>query len=119
MLEEVVDRFFLLYVIVHGALEVETHPRLNTAPTSAEGEVGTEYEVEHQGSGEDAVAAEEVHLDLHAVVLAHPSEDVEVVPTFLGITTRRIVIDAHLVEDVAVEFGLFVRLKDSVDDAEL
>ena len=117
-MEEVVDGFFLFHVIVHGTLEVEAHPSLNAAPTSAKGEVGTEYEVEHQGSSEDAVAAEEVHLDLHAVVLTHPSEDVEVVPTLLGIATRGIVVDAHLVEDVAVEFGLFVRLKNGVDNAE-
>ena len=117
-MEKVVDRFFLFHVIVHGALEVEAHPGLNAAPFSAKGEVGTEYEVEHQGSGEDAVATEEVHLDLHAVILAHPTEDVEVVPSFLGITTRGIVIDAHLVEDVAIEFGLFLRLKNGVDNAK-
>src|SRR4029453_10600268 len=62
----------------HRALEVERQPLLDPAHPGARGEVEEEREVEHDGGGEDGVAAEEVHLDLHRV--AHPAEDVDCLP---------------------------------------
>src|SRR5207247_378594 len=60
--------------------------------------------------GEDGIAAQEVDLDLHRI--AEPSEDVDVVPSFLVVAAGRIVVDPHLVEHVAVQLGILVRLED-------
>ena len=95
LLEEVVDGHFVLSVVVHRALEEEAEEALDTVASGASSEVAQENEVKAQGSSEDRVAAEEVDFDLHWV--AHPSEDVDVVPSLLVVVTRRIVVDAYLV----------------------
>src|SRR5258708_39946746 len=59
---------------VHRALEVEGEPFLDAAHPRPPREVEEEGEVQHERGGQDGVAAEEVHLDLHGV--AHPAEDV-------------------------------------------
>src|SRR4051812_35488454 len=61
------------------ALVVEAQPLLDAAQPGALGEVAEQDQVEREWRGEDAVAAEEVDLDLHRVV--EPPEDVDVVPT--------------------------------------
>ena len=67
-------------------------------------EVHEQREVEDDRRREDRVAAEEVDLDLHRV--AEPPEDVDVVPALLVVAARRVVVDAHHVDDVAVEVGV-------------
>ena len=57
----------------HGALVVKGEPLLNPLHPGALGEIGEEGEVENQRSGEDRIAAEEVHLDLHRVCPIHPT----------------------------------------------
>src|SRR5439155_19585388 len=101
----------------HGALEIEGQPLLDAAHLRARGEVQEQGEVEHNGGGEDGVAAEEVHLDLHRV--PHPAEDVDVVPALLVVPPRRVVVDAHEVVDLAVEVRVDVRLEDVLEHAEL
>ena len=63
------------------ALEVEAEPLLHALLAGAGGEVEEQGEVEHERRREDRVAAQEVDLDLHRV--AHPPEDVDVVPPLL------------------------------------
>src|SRR5258708_16243241 len=46
-------------------------------------------------------SAQEIHLDLHRV--AHPPEDVDVVPTLLVVPPGRVVVDADHVVDLAVQ----------------
>ena len=58
---------------------------------------------------QDRVAAEEVELDLHRV--AEPTDDVDVVPAFLVVAARRVVVDADDVADVPVEVGIQLRLR--------
>ena len=100
LLEEVVDGHFMLGVVVHRALEEEAQEALYAVASGACCEVAEQYEVEAEGSCEDRVAAEEVDLDLHGV--AHPAEDVEVVPAFLVVVARGIVVDADLVVGAVV-----------------
>ena len=81
-----------------------------------------------QRCGKNGVAAEEVDLDLHGV--AHPSEDVEVVPSLLVVVAGRIVVDANLVVVAlmvvvltaavyAVEVGLVFGNEDAFEGRQL
>src|SRR5207237_10128840 len=63
------------------------------------------------------VAAQEVELDLQR--LAEPPDDVDVVPALLRVAARRVVLDPYLVEVVAVELGVQLRLQDGVEDGGL
>ena len=117
LLEQVVNRYFVLSIVVHRALEEEAQEALSTPTAGASSEVAKQYEVETQRSGEDRVAAQEVDLDLHWV--AHPTEDVDVVPSFLVVVAWWVVVDAHLVVvlsvfvvAVAIEVGLNFRNQD-------
>ena len=94
LLVEVVHGLLALRVIVHGRLEEEAQEALYAVAASTCGEVAQQGEVEQQRSGKDRVAAEEVDLDLHGI--AHPSEDVDVVPSLLVVVARRVIVDAHL-----------------------
>lgn len=116
LLEQVVDSLFALGVVVHRALEEEAQEALDAEAAGASGEVAEQYQVEAQGSGEDGVAAQEVDLDLHGV--SHPSEDVDVVPAFLIVVTRGVVVDTYFVVVVAVEVGLLVGFEDGLEGGQ-
>src|SRR5688572_4029860 len=64
---------------MHRALEIEREPLLDAAHPGPARQVEEQCHVEHDRRGENAVAAEEVDLQLHPI--AEPSEDVDVVPT--------------------------------------
>src|SRR4029453_3123772 len=59
---------------MHRALEVERQPLLDPRHAGARGEVEKERGVEHDWRRKDAVAAQEIDLQLHLV--AKPAEDV-------------------------------------------
>lgn len=80
---------------MHRCLEEEAQEALDAITTSTSCEVAQQGEVEQQWSSEDRVAAEEVDLDLHRI--AHPSEDVDVVPSLLVVVARWIIVDTYLV----------------------
>ena len=86
LLEEVVYGYFVFGVVVHRALEEEAQEALDAVAAGAGCEVAQEHEVEAQRCGKDRVAAEEVDLDLHGI--AHPAEDVDVVPALFVIVAR-------------------------------
>jgi len=90
---------------------------LDAAEPGALRQVGEQDEVECERRREDRVATEEVDLDLHRI--PEPAEDVDVVPTFFVVSARRVVVDAHLVEDVAVQLGILLGLQDVFQHAEL
>ncbi len=81
------------------------------------GKIEEQHQVERDGRGKDRVAAEEVDLDLHRI--AEPAENVDVVPAFLVVAARRVVVDADLVVDVLVEVGIKLGLEDVFERAEL
>ena len=100
-----------------GRLEIEGQPFLDAREARAPGQVEEEEQVEDDRRREDRVAAEEVDLDLHR--LAEPPDDVDVVPALLGVAAGRVVLDADLVEVVAVELGVELGLEDRVEDRSL
>ena len=51
--------------------------------------------------------------------IAEPAEDVDVVPAFLVVAAGRVIIDAHLVVEVPVEFGIDLGLQDVLQHAQL
>ena len=67
-------------------------------------EVGEEREVEHQRRRQDRIAAEKVHLDLHRI--AHPPDNVDVIPAFLVVTPGAVEVDANDVREVAIQRGV-------------
>src|SRR5688572_12927163 len=77
---------------VHRRLEVEGEPLLDAGHSSPLRKVEEESGIEDDRSGQDAVAAQEVDLQLHRI--AEPAKDVDVVPPFLVVAARRIVVDA-------------------------
>src|SRR5205809_3349372 len=99
------------------ALEVEGEPLLNARQPGARGEIEEEREVEHDRGGENRVAAQKIDLDLHRI--AEPSEDVDVVPPFLIISARWVVVDPNLVVDLAIQLRIELRLQDMLEQAEL
>src|SRR5437016_12543674 len=92
----------------HGRFEIETQPFLDAVHAGALRQIEEEHQIEHNGRGEHGIATKEVDLDLHGVV--QPSEDIDIVPAFLIVVTRRVIVAAYLVASVAVElwveFGL-------------
>ncbi len=117
LLEEVVYRHFVYSVVVHRALEEEAQEALCAVATVACCEVDKEAEVEAEGCCEDRVAAEEVNLNLHRI--SHPAEDIDVVPAFLVVVARGIVVDTYLVVVVGVEVGLVFRHENRLEGREL
>src|SRR5580692_3051607 len=104
----------------HWGLEVEAEPLLNAETFqfgAALSEVEEEDQIEHDGRGQDRIAAEEVDFDLHGI--AEPSEDVDVVPAFFVVAARRVVVDADLVENISVEIRIERGLKDVLENSEL
>jgi hypothetical protein len=99
------------------ALEEEGQPLLDAVHAAALGQVHQQDQVQDDGGGQDAVAAEEIDLDLHGV--AHPAEDVDVVPPFLVVAAGRVVVDPHLVVKVLVQLGVEVRLQDLLQHGQL
>src|SRR5579859_5475625 len=104
----------------HRRLEEEAEPLLNAQAAQLRAtlrQIEEQNEVEHNRRGKDGVAAEEINLNLHGI--AEPSEDVDVVPAFFVVATRRVVVDTDFVEDIAVEFGIESGLKNVLEHAEL
>src|SRR5271165_3603922 len=91
----------------HRRLEVEAQPLLDADASQlrrALRQVEEQHQVEHNGRGKDGVAAEEIDLDLHRIT--EPAEDIYIVPTLFVITAWRIIVNADLVADVPVKFGI-------------
>ena len=99
------------------ALVVERQPLLNAAEAGTLCKVGVQDEVECERRSKNRVAAQEVDLDLHGV--AHPANDVDVVPTFFVVATWWVVVDAHLVEHIAVQLGVVGRVENVFKYTEL
>src|SRR6185437_8996497 len=103
-----------------GALEIEREPLLDAEAAErggALGKIGEQDQVEDDGRGQDGVAAEEIHLDLHGV--AEPAENVDVVPTFFIVAAGRVIVDAHLVVEILIQIGIQIGLEDVLEHAEL
>src|SRR4051812_32420496 len=89
---------------MHRALEVERQPFLDAVHAGALRQVEEERDVEHDRRRENAVAAEEIDLQLHRI--PEPADEIDVVPAFLVVAARRIVVDPDDVAQVLVEIGV-------------
>ena len=114
---EIVLGFFPHGVVVLRTFEIETQEALCAIASIASGGINEQHEVETEGCGKDGVATEEIDFHLHRI--AHPTENVDVVPAFFVVTTRGIVIDAHLVIVISIEIGLLLGAKDGFEGREL
>ena len=75
------------------------------------------HQIQHDRRRQDAVTAQEIDLDLHRIT--EPSVDVDVVPAFFIVASRRIVVDADLVGEILVKVRIKLRLKDLIQDGQL
>src|SRR5271169_4218623 len=94
----------------HGSFEVEGQPLLDAFHARALRQIQKQNEIQHQRSGQYGIAAQEVDLDLHGI--SEPSEDVDVVPPYLGVAAWRIVMDANCVIKVLIKLRIQIGLKD-------
>src|SRR5438128_11710068 len=104
----------------HRRFEVKTQPLLNADSAqlrSSLGQIEEQQQIEHNWRGKDRIPAEEIYFDLHGI--AEPSEDVYVVPAFFVVTARRIVVNADLVRELAVELRVKVRLQNVLEHRQL
>jgi hypothetical protein len=98
---------------MHRGLEVEREPFLYARHACPLREIQEQCAVEHDGCSEDAVATQEIDLQLHRI--PEPSRQVDVVPAFFVVAARRVVVDANDVAEIFVELGIELRLKDVVE----
>src|SRR5688572_29398847 len=98
----------------HGALEVKTEPFLNSTHTAALGKIEKEHEVEDNGRGEDAVSTQKVYFNLHRI--AQSTVDIDIVPAFLVVAPRWVVVNPHLMGEVLIKVGVELRLENLVQD---
>ena len=110
LLEQVVNGDLTLCVIVHRALQEEAQEALSAKTTGTMSKVHEQTQVKAQRSCQDRITAQEVDLDLHGI--AHPTKDVDIVPTLLIIIAWRIVVDAHLVIVVTIQIRLLIGHED-------
>src|SRR5260370_2371732 len=104
----------------HRRLEVEAEPLLDADVAQLRttlGQVKKEYKVEHNGRGQDGIAAEEIHLNLHGI--AQPAEDINIVPAFFVVATRWVVVDADLMKNIAVKLRIKLRLQNVLQNTQL
>src|SRR5436309_15022282 len=101
----------------HRAFEVEGQPLLNTAEATALCQIKKEYQVEDQRRRQDAVATQEVDLDLHRII--EPAKDIDVIPAFLVISPWFVIVDMHLVLVLAVEILIELGLQDVFEHRQL
>src|SRR5262245_7638347 len=99
---------------VDRALEIERQPFLDAVHVRALGEIEEQGDVEDDRRGQNAVAAEEVYLQLHGI--AEPADQIDVVPPSLVVAARRVVVDAHDVAEMLVEIRIELRLEDVVEN---
>ena len=97
---------------MHRALEVKTQPFLDAAHSAALCEVQKEDQVQHERRGKNTVAAEKIDFDLHGIT--EPSVDVDVVPSFFIVSSRRIIVDPHLVREILVKIRIELGLQNLI-----
>src|SRR5437773_10921149 len=102
---------------MHRTLEVETQPFLNAPHAASLCKIEEQYQVEYNRCSENAVAAQEINLDLHGIT--EPPVYVNVIPPFFIIPSRRVIVDPHLVREILIEFRIQLRLEDRIQDGQL
>src|SRR5262245_51452067 len=99
---------------MHRALEVKAQPFLNPSHSATLRQIQKQNEIQNNRGGQNTVAAQEINLDLHGIT--EPSVDVDVVPTFLIIPARRIVMDPHFMREILIKVWIELRLEDLIQN---
>ena len=100
LLIEVVDRLLPYPIVVHRTFQEEAQEVLNAITPCTGCEIDEQTEIKTHRCCQDRVATKVIDLDLHGI--AHPAEDVDIIPRLLIILTWRVVVDAHLVVVVLI-----------------
>jgi hypothetical protein len=79
----------------HRTLEIEGKPLLHSFETGPLGEVHEKNKVQYDGGGQDGVATQKIHLNLHRII--EPAENIDVVPALLVVSARGVVVYPDLV----------------------
>ena len=82
----------------HGAFKIKRQPFLNPPHPAALCQIHEQNQIKYDRRGQDAVAAEEIDLDLHGI--AQPAENIDIVPAFFVVPTGRIIVDADFVIEI-------------------
>src|SRR5438046_2426161 len=101
----------------HWRFEIKRQPFLHALHTCALREVEEESQIQNDRSSQNRVAAKEIDLDLHGI--AEPAKDVDVVPAFLVVAPRRIVVDSDDVGKVLVKLRVDFRLENVLKHRQL
>src|SRR5215472_6553276 len=101
----------------HGRLEVERQPLLDAPHSGALRQIQEQHQVQYNRRRQDRIAAQEIDLDLHRI--AEPTENVDVVPAFLGVAARRIVVNPDGVVKILVQLGIKAGLENLIEHAQL
>ena len=99
------------------ALEVKRQPLLNAAEPAALRQIQEEDQIKRYRSGQNAIATQEVDLDLHGII--KPAKDVDVVPPFLVVSPGLVVMNVDLVVVGTVQILVEVGLQNIVEHREL
>ena len=97
------------------ALEIKGEPFLNTRHAGTPGEIQKQGKIQDNRSRKNRISTQKVDLDLHFIT--KPSEDIDIVPAFLGVTARRIIIDPDFVVQITVQIRVKLRLKDRIENS--
>ena len=112
-----VHGLFATGIVVHRRFEEEAQEPLYAASSCTCCEVYQQYEIETNGSRQYGVSTEEVYLYLHGI--AHPAEDIDIIPRLLVVVAWRVVVYAYLMIIVAIEVGLVLGLQYCLKGREL
>jgi hypothetical protein len=101
----------------HRALEVKRQPLLNAAEPAALRQVQEEDQIKRYRSSQNAIATQEVDLDLHGII--ESAKDVDVVLPFLVVSPGLVVMNMDLMVVGTVEILVEVGLQNIVEHREL
>src|SRR5216117_243002 len=99
---------------MHRTFEVKTQPFLNAAHPAALGQIEEQHKVQDDRRSKNAVAAQEIDLDLHGIT--KPPVDIDVVPSFFIVSARRIVVNSHFVSEILIEIRIELGLKNLIQN---
>ena len=110
------DEKVVLWIEVGSALrtlEIEGKPLLDSRHVCPHSEISEKDKVQDQRRGQNTISAEKIHFNMHGI--SQPTKNIDTIPSFLFVTTGRIVIDGHLVVAVSVKLRINLRLEYCVE----
>src|SRR6266446_3783800 len=88
---------------------VEGQPFLHALHASALCKIEKQREIQNNRRRQNRIAAKEVDLDLHWIT--EPAENIDIVPAFLIVAARRVVVNANHMRKILVELWIDFWLK--------